>query len=109
MTQDDQARGSDLDEPVPTAQADALAGLEGLDDLPLEDHVARFIAVHDALRDRLDGRDRSAVEPDAEAVRRPDVDPEPGADVDRDHDHQPGPVGATPPGPRPDGSPRAGA
>ncbi|MFF2453637.1 hypothetical protein [Isoptericola sp. NPDC058082] len=29
--------------------------LEGLDDLPVAEHVERFAAVHDALRARLDG------------------------------------------------------
>jgi hypothetical protein len=33
-----------------------LAALEGLDDLPLSDHVAAFEAAHDALRTRLEGR-----------------------------------------------------
>ncbi len=34
-----------------------LAPLEGLDDLPVHDHVTRFEAVHEALAARLDGAD----------------------------------------------------
>ncbi|MFC8801618.1 hypothetical protein ACFT2C_28110 [Promicromonospora sp. NPDC057138] len=34
---------------------DALDALDGLDDLPPADHVARFEAVHDALRAHLSG------------------------------------------------------
>lgn len=50
--------------PVPTAPASRPAGrpadhgvgdLEGLDDLPVAEHVERFTRVHDALRARLDG------------------------------------------------------
>jgi len=33
-----------------------FAALEGLEDLPLSDHVAAFEAVHEALRARLEGR-----------------------------------------------------
>ena len=33
----------------------ALDALDGLDDLPPADHVARFEAVHDALRAHLSG------------------------------------------------------
>lgn len=33
----------------------ALDGLDGLEDLPPADHVARFEAVHDALRAHLSG------------------------------------------------------
>lgn len=33
----------------------AVDELDGLDDLPVAEHVARFTAVHDALRARLDG------------------------------------------------------
>jgi len=33
----------------------ALGALDGLDDLPPADHVARFEAVHDALRAHLSG------------------------------------------------------
>lgn len=33
----------------------ALDALDGLDDLPPADHVARFEAVHDALRTQLSG------------------------------------------------------
>ena len=41
------------------------APLEGLDDLPLSDHVAAFEATHDALRARLEGRaPQSSVEAD---------------------------------------------
>ena len=32
----------------------AVGELEGLDDLPVAEHVQRFTAVHDALRARLD-------------------------------------------------------
>jgi hypothetical protein len=34
-----------------------LAPLDGLDDLPVHDHVTRFEAVHEALAGRLDGSD----------------------------------------------------
>jgi hypothetical protein len=34
----------------------ALAPLDGLDALPVTEHVARFEAVHDALRARLESR-----------------------------------------------------
>jgi hypothetical protein len=46
------------DEPGTTAaQAPTgdLDGIEGLDDLPVGEHVERFTRVHDALRARLDG------------------------------------------------------
>jgi hypothetical protein len=33
----------------------SLAPLEGLDQLPVHEHVARFEAVHDALAARLEG------------------------------------------------------
>ncbi len=57
MTQDTGPRESG--EPTPAAPDVAPDGavdlsLEGLDDLPLAEHVARFTAVHDALRARLD-------------------------------------------------------
>ncbi|AEG44120.1 hypothetical protein [Isoptericola variabilis] len=37
-----------------------LAPLEGLDGLPVHDHVSRFEAVHGALVARLEGADGSA-------------------------------------------------
>ncbi|SKC82410.1 hypothetical protein [Krasilnikoviella flava] len=37
-----------------------LDGLEGLDDLPVGEHVERFTQVHDALRARLDGAPEGA-------------------------------------------------
>ncbi|CAM3829228.1 hypothetical protein [Isoptericola cucumis] len=60
MTQDTGPREAQGDEPTPEPAPDAGpdgaadVSLEGLDDLPLTEHVARFSAVHDALRDRLD-------------------------------------------------------
>lgn len=36
------------------APQDALAPLEGLDELPVAEHVARFEALHEALRIRLE-------------------------------------------------------
>lgn len=54
----------DGDQGVPGTGA-PLAPLEGLDDLPLGDHVAAFEATHDALRARLEGRaPQSSVEAD---------------------------------------------
>ncbi len=41
---------------APRADDPALAPLEGLDELPVAEHVARFEAVHDALRARLESR-----------------------------------------------------
>ncbi|MCP2267131.1 hypothetical protein ACFQHV_07820 [Promicromonospora thailandica] len=45
--------------PAPADSAEgvrrALDGLDGLDDLPPAEHVARFEAVHDALRAHLSG------------------------------------------------------
>jgi len=38
---------------VDEALADALAGTESLDRVPLADHVARFDTVHTALNDAL--------------------------------------------------------
>jgi hypothetical protein len=38
------------------ADADALAPLDGLDALPVAEHVDRFETVHDALRARLESR-----------------------------------------------------
>ncbi|ACZ30370.1 hypothetical protein Xcel_1339 [Xylanimonas cellulosilytica DSM 15894] len=38
-----------------TPERDALSGLDDLDELPVAEHVARFEAVHDALRARLAG------------------------------------------------------
>lgn len=38
-----------------TGVRDALGALDGLDDLPPAEHVARFEAVHDALRAHLSG------------------------------------------------------
>lgn len=35
----------------------ALAPLDDIDELPTEQHVARFEAVHDRLREHLDSRD----------------------------------------------------
>lgn len=37
------------------ALADALSVIDGLDDLPPAEHVARFEHVHDALRAHLNG------------------------------------------------------
>lgn len=45
--------------PEPTAAIDsALAGLDGLDDLELAEHVARFDAVHTALTNALSAIDK---------------------------------------------------
>jgi len=64
--------------PTPRAPAGAGSGpstgigideLEGLDDLPVAEHVGRFTAVHDALRARLDGA------PDAGQDDGPDAGP----------------------------------
>ncbi|WP_170108438.1 hypothetical protein [Actinophytocola xinjiangensis] len=41
------------DEALTDALADALAGTESLDHVPLADHVARFDTVHTALNDAL--------------------------------------------------------
>ncbi|GAB3099450.1 hypothetical protein [Isoptericola nanjingensis] len=41
--------------PAGTGSASGTDELEGLDDLPLAEHVERFTAVHDGLRARLDG------------------------------------------------------
>ena len=41
----------------PTGGADALAGLQDLDELPTADHVARFNAVHDSLTAALSSID----------------------------------------------------
>ncbi|MFI2102696.1 hypothetical protein ACH436_05350 [Isoptericola sp. NPDC019693] len=56
--------------PVPTAPRDPGSGagiddLDGLDDLPVAEHVERFTRVHDALRARLDAGqdDAPAAEP----------------------------------------------
>ncbi|WP_125776669.1 hypothetical protein [Antribacter gilvus] len=38
-----------------SAVRDALGLLDGLEDVPPADHVARFEAVHDALRAQLSG------------------------------------------------------
>jgi len=62
MTQEPGAPDGDLGAP------DAL--LAGLDDLPLEEHVGRFAAVHDALRARLDGEPDPASGPSAQAADR---------------------------------------
>ncbi len=44
--------------PLPdTGIADALTGLEDLDELPTADHVARFNAVHDSLSAALSSID----------------------------------------------------
>ena len=45
--------------PLPPAAgiADALAGLQDLDELPTADHVARFNAVHDSLSAALSSID----------------------------------------------------
>jgi len=61
MTQDQATPGATPPEPgadearTPDGAADPLAGLEGLDDVPVGEHVERFTRVHDALRARLDG------------------------------------------------------
>ena len=39
------------------AVQDAVAGTEGLDDVPVAEHVARFDAVHRALSDALSAID----------------------------------------------------
>ncbi|MFC8597092.1 hypothetical protein [Isoptericola sp. NPDC057191] len=43
------------DDPQPAGVPGALAELEGLDDIPVGEHVERFARVHDFLRARLDG------------------------------------------------------
>lgn len=44
--------------PVPDrGMADALEGLQDLDELPVAEHVARFTAVHDALTAALSSID----------------------------------------------------
>lgn len=55
--------GTVEDDVTPGTVAESLAGL---DDLPLEEHVARFGAVHDRLRARLDGQDEQVGAPGAE-------------------------------------------
>jgi len=47
------ARDTDL--APATAGTGPLAGLDGLDRLPVSEHVERFAQVHDVLRARLDG------------------------------------------------------
>jgi hypothetical protein len=54
MSQDAQRTGAEPLAPGDADRAD-LDALVGLDDLPVGDHVARFEAVHDALRVRLAG------------------------------------------------------
>jgi len=56
MTQDPSTHGAPPADP--TAEPSTGAGfgdLDGLDDLPVAEHVERFTRVHDALRARLDG------------------------------------------------------
>lgn len=55
MTQDAGAPGPGT--AADGAQPSVTDSLAGLDDLPVGAHVARFTAVHDTLRARLDGRD----------------------------------------------------
>lgn len=61
MTQDQATPGATPPEPdadgagARDGGADPLAGLEGLDDVPVGEHVERFTRAHDALRARLDG------------------------------------------------------
>lgn len=43
----------DVAEVAERSIADALAGLDGLDEVPVADHVSRFEAVHTALTDAL--------------------------------------------------------
>ncbi|MFE7405717.1 hypothetical protein [Isoptericola sp. NPDC057559] len=50
--------------------AGPLAGLDGLDEVPVGEHVERFARVHDALRARLDG--------EPEPGERDGTDPHPG-------------------------------
>ena len=52
-----------------TVVDDVLGTLEGLDDLPVEEHLPIFEAAHEQLREALDGAEPS-----------PEPDPEPQAD-----------------------------
>ena len=75
MTQDSATPGaagpgdSPAADPTPDA-APALDRLDGLDDLPVGEHVERFTHVHDVLRARLDGREEQGdTGPDAGPAR----------------------------------------
>mgnify|MGYP000209319920 CR=1 FL=1 len=60
MTQDPTGTG-----PVPSGPgSEALSDLRGLADLPVVEHAARFDAVHDRLRARLD-QDDETLSPEA--------------------------------------------
>lgn len=84
MTQDSATPGAATPGDTPAADPDtaavltpdeapapgALDGLDGLDDLPVGEHVERFTHVHDVLRARLDGREeQGATGPDAGPAR----------------------------------------
>ena len=56
-----------------TGSHSGVGELEGLDDLPVAEHVERFTAVHDALRARLDGAPDAA--PDIGQDDAPDAGP----------------------------------
>ncbi|MFD6137130.1 hypothetical protein [Isoptericola sp. NPDC060257] len=90
MTQDQSTPGASADDPAADAPAVArptprppggpgtgpVSGadeLEGLDDLPLAEHVERFTAVHDVLRARLDGAPGTG--PDGVQDEGPDAGP----------------------------------
>ena len=47
------AGGSEETQDAEQAVVEALAGLSGLDELPVSEHVSRFDAVHTALTDAL--------------------------------------------------------
>jgi hypothetical protein len=59
MSQDAEAPGPARAE-VEHAPDTVAESLTGLADLPVEEHVARFAAVHDRLRARLEGQDSPA-------------------------------------------------